>query len=69
MNVSDVSQSRRRKENCTERYAKGLMNQNGKYLMNLRELNILQINTESYSLCFVYNSKSQNFWNYKSHKD
>ena len=30
------------------------MNQNGEHLMNLCELNILEINTKSYSLCVLH---------------
>ena len=49
-----ASGSIRREENCTGRYLRGLMNQNGEYLMNIRELNILEINTKSYSLCVLH---------------
>ena len=50
VNISVASQCKRRKENYTERYSRGLMNQNGEHLMNLCELNILEINTNSYFL-------------------
>ena len=46
---------KKRKENCTGRYSRGLMNQNGEHLMNLYELNILEINTKSFLyVCIAY---------------
>ena len=42
MNASVISQSKRREENCTGRYSRRLMNQNGEHLINLRESNILE---------------------------
>ena len=54
MNVCVASESIKRKENSTGRYSRGLMNQKGEHIMNLCELNILEINTKSYSLCVLH---------------
>ena len=42
MNASVASQSKRREENCTGRYLRGLRSKNGEHLVNLRESNILE---------------------------
>ena len=42
VNVSVASQSKRRDENCTRRYLRGLRNQNGKHLVNLCQPDILE---------------------------
>ena len=42
MNASVAGQSKRRGENCTGKYSRGLRNQNGQHLVNLRKLNIFE---------------------------
>ena len=42
MNASVTSQSKRREENCTGRYLRGLRNRNGAHFVNLCESNILE---------------------------
>ena len=42
MNASVTSQSKRREENCTGRYLRGLRNQNGENFVNLCDSNILE---------------------------
>ena len=49
MNASVASQSKRREENCIERYLRESRNQNGEYLVNLYELDILETSYSLYS--------------------
>ena len=49
MNASVASQSKRREENCTERYLRESRNQNGEYLVNLYESDILETSHSLYS--------------------
>ena len=37
-----ANQTKRREENCTERYSRGLKDQNGEHLVSICESNILE---------------------------